>query len=384
MKKIMKVNYIFCALADTGGAHRSVARVLHSSLAQRPELEPLHFQVRDIYSATSRFCNASIKLYPGIMDSRPNFYNWYFDLVNHPWAWEFFYRGFIRLLMKKKVAELFEHRPRLAVSTCALATRITADSLRHRGWKKQVPLIVVVVDLFTIHRSWAEPQADSYLVATGEAADSLVRNGINPERIHRIRFPLSPEFFQPLDQREARNRLGLDPDATTVLVMGGAGGNGDLTGITRLLDSEFSNLQVLVVTGWNSELESILREQYRGRGETVRIYGYTDKIRDLMRASDLLITRPGPCAMLEAITCRLPMVIHGSIPRQEEGNVKFLLDRDLGQVLDRNNISGLKQLIWEPEYRGGYIKRLSRTTDFFTGEDAGDVLTRSVAERWHE
>ena len=179
------------------------------------------------------------------------------------------------LLMKKKVAGLFEHRPRLAVSTCALATRITADSLRHRGWKKHVPLIVVVIDLYTIHRTWAEPQADSYLVATGEAADSLVRNGISPGRIHRIRFPLSPEFLQPLDQREAQNRLGLDPDATTVLVVGGAGGNGDLTGITRLLDSEFSNLQVLVVTGWNSKLESILREQYRGRGDAIRIYGYT-------------------------------------------------------------------------------------------------------------
>ncbi len=376
-------DYIFCALADTGGAHRAVARTLEKFLRARPGAPACDYQAVDIYSATSRFCDASIKLYPDILDTRPHFYNWYYDLVNRPWAWEFFYRGFIRPLMRRRVAGLFrDTTPLLVLSTCALTGRITADALEFKGWKEKVRLVVVVVDLFRLHCSWAEPRADHFLVVTEEAQAELSRLRIPAEKITRIRFPLAPDFSPPPERKKARLELGLDDGRIVALVMGGAGGNGRMEEIVEWLRAENPELGILAVAGWNQELENRLKNRHGEDNPLVRIFGYTDQVSRLMSASDFLITKPGPCTMLEAFSCRLPLVIHGFVPRQEEGNVKFILDHRLGLVLNPRDMDPLRRIVSSSDYRAEFAGKASRVGEkFFSGESAGKVLARLAWEK---
>ncbi|MGH2517337.1 MAG: hypothetical protein ACRDHP_16940, partial [Ktedonobacterales bacterium] len=41
-----------------------------------------------------------------------------------------------------------------------------------------------------------------------------------------------------------------------------------------------------------------------------------------------------PGAICEAIACALPMVVTGAVPGQEEGNIDFILDNGIGEVIE--------------------------------------------------
>lgn len=51
-----------------------------------------------------------------------------------------------------------------------------------------------------------------------------------------------------------------------------------------------------------------------------------------MDASDMIITKGGPGAIFEALAKDLPMIITSWLPGQEEGNVRFVLEHNIGYV----------------------------------------------------
>ena len=60
--------------------------------------------------------------------------------------------------------------------------------------------------------------------------------------------------------------------------------------------------------------------------ENFKVFGYTDRMPDLMKISDLFIGKPGGLTSAEALTCGLPLVIVSPIPGQEERNSDHLLE----------------------------------------------------------
>ena len=53
------------------------------------------------------------------------------------------------------------------------------------------------------------------------------------------------------------------------------------------------------------------------------VWGYTDKVHELMKASDLLITKPGALTISEAFALGLPMLLHDPIPGPETENAVY-------------------------------------------------------------
>ena len=47
-------------------------------------------------------------------------------------------------------------------------------------------------------------------------------------------------------------------------------------------------------------------------------------------ASDIIITKAGPGTIAEALICGLPMLLNGYIPCQEEGNIPYVLENQVG------------------------------------------------------
>ena len=55
----------------------------------------------------------------------------------------------------------------------------------------------------------------------------------------------------------------------------------------------------------------------------VLVWGYTDQVHFLMRAADLLITKPGALTISEAFVLGLPMLLHDPIPGPETENAIY-------------------------------------------------------------
>jgi UDP-N-acetylglucosamine:LPS N-acetylglucosamine transferase len=69
-----------------------------------------------------------------------------------------------------------------------------------------------------------------------------------------------------------------------------------------------------------------------GSGGRLRRLGFSDRVADLLAASDLLVTKPGPGSLAEAFHQRVPVIVCGdahTIP-QERYNVRMVAQAVLG------------------------------------------------------
>ncbi len=95
--------------------------------------------------------------------------------------------------------------------------------------------------------------------------------------------------------------------------------------------------RVAVICGDNPALLTRMQALKAAHGARLHVTGFTSRVADYMRASDLLVTKPGPGSLAEAWHCRLPVVVAGNrqtIP-QERFNVRYLTEQDLGIVVQR-------------------------------------------------
>ena len=63
--------------------------------------------------------------------------------------------------------------------------------------------------------------------------------------------------------------------------------------------------------------------------------GFTDRVAEILAASDLLVTKPGPGSLSEAFHQRVPVVVTRNVHTipQERFNTDFVRDRGLGLVV---------------------------------------------------
>ena len=80
---------------------------------------------------------------------------------------------------------------------------------------------------------------------------------------------------------------------------------------------------------------------------------FTDRVRDLMAASVVLVTKPGGMSCTEALSASLPQVLFNPIPGQEEDNAAAMLRFGAGvMVEDTNDILGeTLKILTSPTHR---------------------------------
>lgn len=313
---------ILIVLAPLGGGHYTVARAL-SEACQQLGGSQVEVGILNVFSkACSRFPLTAIpKLYQFFTTDMPILWHMLYRATNSSFgfalaerlAQPFLQRGLRRILLN--------WQPDIVVLVFPALGRSISWALNAIG--STVPIITVVIDLVTVHVAWLCDASTAYVVATQEAAEACRNAKIPQEHIHCYGLPIPCEPMQLcLDRTEIRHRLGLDIHIPTVLIMGGAGGVGDIEALVGIFSKMCPSTQLVVITGNNETL----RRRLIGRPHSLPciILGYVDNVGDWMRASDLLITKPGPATVTEAIYADVPMILTEGLP-QELGTVSYLV-----------------------------------------------------------
>jgi len=181
--------------------------------------------------------------------------------------------------------------------------------------RPDLALVVFITDSFA-HRFWVHEGTDLFLVTSELAAASIHRYW--PRAVVRILdAPVRPAFHDAPEQLQARASLGIPADARCVLLMSGAWGIGPLDEVTRALAAE--GYWVVVVAGNNTRLGRRLSAVAAGN-PTVITFGYTDRIPELMSASDVVVTSSGDTCR-EARYLGRPLVLLDVVPGHGRENV---------------------------------------------------------------
>ncbi len=281
-----------------------------------------------------------------------------------PEAWGWLYRrtdreptnslsGRLRRLIQRVCTralfiEIAAFAPDAIICTHFLPAELLSDAV-HRG-RLQCPVWVVVTD-FDLHQMWLHQGVTGYFVANEELAYRLLAAGIDESRIVVTGIPVMPGFSQPTRREHCSAMRGLDPNRTTLLLMGGGAGIGMNKKLIASLLAIDPLTQLIVMTGRNQTLfDELVSLSCFCDGRLVPV-GYTDQVPELMACADLVITKPGGLSTSECLVMGLPMLLINPIPGQEERNATLLLQEGVAQRADDEAtlIYRLRRLLSDPE-----------------------------------
>lgn len=310
---------------SAGAGHVRAAEAIRSCAdAHGSKVQALHIDVMDHVPSGFR------KLYTDC----------YIALVNrHPAVWGYLYqvtnearpdsmmqrlrRAAERLNTRRLHAQIAAFRPDAIICTHFLPAELLSRMTRLA--RLSCPVWVQVTD-FDLHRMWVHGHMTGYFAANEEVAFRMRAGGIPEDAIRVTGIPIMPAFGRAPDRTECARELGIDPQRTTVLLMGGGAGLGRLDCLASRLLALEEDFQLIVMAGKNlGALASLhaLASRYPGR---LVAQGFTDRVDRLMACADFAITKPGGLSTSECLAMGLPMILNSPIPGQEERNADFLLE----------------------------------------------------------
>jgi processive 1,2-diacylglycerol beta-glucosyltransferase len=175
------------------------------------------------------------------------------------------------------------------------------------------------------HRCWKRTGLDHYFVASPEVASELKKAGIPETDITISGIPISRTFSDQPSREIARQTCGLPQNGILALVLCSAITPKKSVQILEEFRTVQEQLRYLVLAGSDPEREKILRSRF-GNDDRFIIYGFTSHIAELMKACDLIITKPGGLIVSEAFAARLPQLLLEPIPGQEEANARYAIE----------------------------------------------------------
>ncbi|HEY2771056.1 MAG TPA: NAD-dependent epimerase/dehydratase family protein [Solirubrobacteraceae bacterium] len=206
-------------------------------------------------------------------------------------------RGLMRLIRA--------HDPDVIVSTYPGVTTVLGE-LRRKG-RLKVPCYSSITDLAGL-RFWAHPGIDQHFVTHPESIEE-VEQIAGPGSASWAKPPTSPAFLAARSMADARRALGLPGEGKVIAVSGGGWGVGDLAGATEAALS-VPDATVLCLCGRNDDLRERVTKRFAGEPR-LRIMGFTDRMGDVLAASDALIHSSAGLTVLEAIIRGCPVISYG-------------------------------------------------------------------------
>ncbi len=217
-----------------------------------------------------------------------------------------------------------DHDPDVVVSTYPAVTVVLAR-LRRRGVVR-CPTVATITDLTGLF-FWAQPGIDLHLAMYEDSMES-VRRIAGDDSVELVRPLISAEFLRPRCPRETRGALGLPQDGRMVVVSGGGWGVGDLEGAVRELCEIEAVSSIVCLAGRNDALRARLEAAFAGE-ERVHVYGFTDRMPDLLAAADALVHSTGGVTCLEAMATGTPVVSYGLPVGHARINTRAMAELDL-------------------------------------------------------
>ena len=306
------------------------------------------------------------------------FIPWWFDFQYRlfmefaPTRW--FVRKVLTLLGRHGLMRLIRaHDPDVIVSTYPGVTAVLGE-LRRRG-KLDVPCYSSITDLAGLHY-WAHPGIDLHFITHPESAQEVEKIA-GPGSVRWAKPPTSSSFLAFRSRADARRALGLPADGQVIAVSGGGWGVGDLAGATRAA-LEVPDATVLCLCGRNDRLRAKIAHRF-GDEPRLRLMGFTDRMGDVLAASDALIHSSAGLTVLEALIRGCPVISYGFGYGHVRASNAALLRFGLAQVATTEKDLGpalLRALDEHPEADGSFARRPSTASLILSDERRARTLPR--------
>ena len=323
--------------ASSGAGHVRAAQALEKAFSARGDCVVEHIDA--LQHVSKLFQRIYDKTYISMVRRAPKLMGVLYERTDQPWHHPRRRLALDRLNTRPMIRLLKRVQPDLCVATHFLPAEIIAWLIAKRKLRAHDAIVVTDYD---VHAMWLCRTVDRYYVAIEEAAEYLARIGVPREKLRVTGIPIDPLFAAPVNRAEARRHLGLDADATVILVAAGGYGIGPVERLVKDLLSLQRPWQIAAIAGKAEKIKKRLEEVAREAGKletgSPRLcrVGFTTEMDKYMAAADLMVGKAGGLTTSEALARALPMALIEPIPGQEERNADHLLEA--GAAIRCNNL----------------------------------------------
>lgn len=338
--------HILILYAEAGAGHRRAAQALAQSLFEHGATATLLDAMR---FAHPLFRTVYVGGGLGLITRLPHLYHLAYHISDRPEI-DRVLRGPRYHSQQISTRSLFHtiesFQPDAIVCTHFLPAELCA------GWRRSqrltVPLCTVITD-FDLHCIWQHAGTDWYGVPTEAACDRLIHAGIDPARITVTGIPIERGFAALPDRSAAARRLGLDPERSIVLIMGGGLGVGALEAVARSLLAHPLDAQISFITGSNHTL----RRRLKAMSRDWIVRGFVSNMPDWLAAADVAISKAGGLAGSELLAAGVPMIIPSVLAGHEARNAAHLAATGAALLVDSaaEALAQADRLLHEPQLR---------------------------------
>lgn len=359
---------------SAGTGHVRAAEALQKAFANDPRVEAVA-NIDALHYTNKLFRDFYSKLYIQLVRSAPQVLGWLYKSSDEPWKGDEVRLRLDRLNTLPLVKFIRKFKPDITVCTHFMPTGIISHLIAKGLLDARLSVVVTDLDM---HAMWLSRVFHRYFVAIDETRAHLEALGLPRERITVSGIPIDPVFAEPIDRRAVRLNYGLDPDKTTLLLSAGAlGVSPTEIAVGRLMQLR-NETQTVVICGRNEELQARVAAIVGAGNPRFKIMGYSDKMHELMKISDLFVGKPGGLTTSEALACGLPMAILSPIPGQEERNSDHLLED--GAAIKCNEMTTIPfkidRLLDDP----GRLDRMRQNAQKLGRPDAARTIARTLIE----
>ncbi len=309
---------ILILTASFGNGHHSATRALtekfealfpYMSVQSADLFEIASPKLKEYFTDTYNMLTKSkLPLYNGLYQLRNSKDNLVDDIV-------------LKLYYKRFDSFVKQVRPQMIISVFPTCAQFASHY--KQVWAHDLKTVTVITDVVA-GWEWLHDNTDMYFVPTAEVKQALVEKGIAKQMVLVTGVPVRAAFETARKQPSGRKN---------VLIMASAMGKLSFTqrALDKLADMPYG---FTIVTGSNEDL--IVRLASLDVPANVTVLGYTKEIPELMKSSDLIITKPGGATIFEAIESDLPMLIKSSGIGQETFNEAFINQYGFGDTFSRD------------------------------------------------
>lgn len=187
-------------------------------------------------------------------------------------------------------------------------------------YPKAIPFVTVVTDLGRPHHIWFDKKSSLIITPTEKMADFAkeVINDASGENVIALDYPIKSHFRTIPARQNFTN---------SILVLGGGIGSMHIKKQVIELLKNLPDKNIIAVCGYNASLEHYLTSL---KNQRLKVYGFVHNMPELVAMSDIVLTKAGPAAIIEAAISKKPLIITNWIGLQEKDNVGYVLEEKLG------------------------------------------------------
>ncbi len=321
--------------ARYGSGHKSIAEYVAKYLEENNKnIEVKLLDITDYGNLIGKF---GIKLWDFVGIHRTeHIFSFFYELMDHKISTLAHNHVAKKSYDNKELRKIITaYNPDLVISSHFYASNII--TLYNKLGIINSKLFTIITDYCT-HECWTRNSGieDGYIVGNEIVKKELIERGVEAKKIYPFGLPLNITKIKNLDHcKDIYKRYNIKDNHNVYLFFGGSSiGSMYYYDYFKALVKMKVSSYVIFVCGKNNKLKNKCDKLVKKYGcKNIKVLGYTNDVLNIMKISDLVISKPGGATVTECLEMKVPMLLLPGLGGQEKYNAKFVSQKKYGMSL---------------------------------------------------